>query len=189
MALIVIFPCLFPCNRDDARYLYVIGCGWFLAGAGNRGKAAEGATMTTEHDKRSEQQARYKLESIAEMVRALRKASDGEEVTIDGDGPYDEDGVRERIEESVLSVQVRSGWVNPGTEKFKAEEFELLLCTGGPAVRIVGELDEYGQPTEARIQHQDWGTPWTDYPATMPGDDDDEDDLLMEYCRVFYFGE
>lgn len=39
----------------------------------------------------------------------------------------------------------------------------VLLSTGGPALRIIGGLDEYGQPNEPRLQWQDWGTPWTDH--------------------------
>ena len=46
------------------------------------------------------------------------------------------------------------------------EEFEILLCTGGPACRIVGDLDESCQPSSARIEHQDWGTPWTELSRT-----------------------
>lgn len=95
----------------------------------------------------------------------------------------DEDEARQRIEEDPLSIQIRSGWISPG-EEFEPEEFEILLCTGGPAVRIVGELDQWNQPTTARIEYQDWFTPWMEY----HGDNVDHDALLT-YCRVFYFGE
>ena len=57
----------------------------------------------------------------------------------------------------------------------------ILLGTGGPATRIVCELDD-GEPTRARLQAQDWGTPWTDY---IGGDSE----TLLTYCRCFYFGE
>lgn len=56
----------------------------------------------------------------------------------------DEDDVRRAIEEDALSVQVRSGWHSPG-EKLEAAEYEVLLCTGGPAVRIVGALNRYNE--------------------------------------------
>ena len=72
-----------------------------------------------------------------------------------------EDEARERIDEDPLSVEVRSGWTTPG-EEMEAEEFCLLLSTGGPAVRIVGELDR-GQPTRAWLEVQDWFEPWTQY--------------------------
>jgi hypothetical protein len=89
----------------------------------------------------------------------------------------------QRIHEDPLSLQVRSGWHSPGFYS-SAEEFELLLGTGGPAVRIIGELDENGEPDRARLQTQDWGTQWTDY----TGDAISHDELLT-YCRCFYFGE
>jgi hypothetical protein len=95
----------------------------------------------------------------------------------------DEDEARERIQEDPLSVQVRSGWYSPGEADQKPEEFELLLSTGGPAVRILGELDEYGEPSRAWLEVQDWGTPWTHY--FEPG----VDDMLLEYAGHFYFGE
>jgi hypothetical protein len=97
------------------------------------------------------------------------------------DFKFDEDAAREEIQESPLSVQVRSGWHNPGEES-DAAEFEILLTTGGPALRIRGDLDEHKQPDRAWLEYQDWGTPWTQY-------FDVEQETLLEYCRCFYFGE
>lgn len=74
----------------------------------------------------------------------------------------DEDEARDRIMEDPLEVQVRSDWTNPG-EELTPSEFMVLLCTGGPAVRIVGELGQYGEPCRAWMEYQDWGTPWTQY--------------------------
>jgi hypothetical protein len=93
----------------------------------------------------------------------------------------------QRIHEDPLSVEVRSGWYAPTAnhlERQSPEEFYILLGTGGPATRIIGELNEHGEPTRARIQAQDWFKPWTDY----TGDAISQDDLLT-YCRCFYFGE
>lgn len=98
---------------------------------------------------------------------------------------FDEDDARQTIQEDPLSVQVRSDWYTLGaddTEKAPAE-FEILLCTGGPAVRIVGDLDS-GSPSHPRIQHQDWGTPWTEY---FPSSEQRE--ALQVYCEQFYFGD
>lgn len=89
----------------------------------------------------------------------------------------------QRINEDPLSLQVRNGWHNPG-ELGEPEEFEILLSTGGPATRIIGELDQHNQPCRARLQAQDWFTQWTDY----RGDAISQDQLLA-YCSVFYFGE
>lgn len=100
------------------------------------------------------------------------------------------DEARQAIEEDALSVQVRTGWHQPGTTREQTpEEFEILLCTGGPACRIVGTLDEYAHPETARLEVQDWFTPWTAMrPEVSPGNYDSEP-FLLAYARVFYFGE
>lgn len=92
----------------------------------------------------------------------------------------DEEDAHQRIQEDPLSVEVRSDWAIPG-EELTAGEFQILLCTGGPAVRIVGELDR-GQPVRAWIEYQDWGTPWTQYFGA-------DQDVLIRYASMFYFGE
>ena len=109
-----------------------------------------------------------------EMVQALKN---GEE--IDGQDPA------ERIQEDPLSVEVRSDWHSPGDENDKPTEYTILLCTGGPAVRIIGELDEHGQPETATIEYQDWFTPWERYSDTS----DEEDEALLTYAQQFYYGE
>jgi hypothetical protein len=92
----------------------------------------------------------------------------------------DEDEARERISEDPLEVQVRSDWTSPG-EPLEASEFCILLCTGGPAVRIRGELDR-GEPCRAWLEYQDWGTPWAQY-------FDASSKTLCEYAANFFFGE
>lgn len=70
-----------------------------------------------------------------------------------------EDEALEYIHSMPLSVEVRSNWESLG-EELEPSEFNILLCTGGPAVRIIGELDN-GTPSRAWLEVQDWGTPWT----------------------------
>ena len=123
------------------------------------------------------------MESISEMVEALDSTIAGETGTIGGEAFEDEDEVRERIQESALSVEVRSDWISPG-EEMKPEEFCILLTTGGPAARIVGDLDEYGQAESATLEHQDWGTPWTRLAIS-----EDEREALLTFASCFYFGE
>lgn len=115
------------------------------------------------------------LASIEEMIAGHTSATEA------GEG-YDE--ARDCITESVLSVQVRSGWCNPGAlgvEENTPEEYEILLSTGGPALRIWGHLDQYCQPTSAELQMQDWGTPWGRYPAPEA--------TLLAFAQFFWFGE
>lgn len=92
-----------------------------------------------------------------------------------------QDDARQRITDDALDVQVRSGWSSPGN--LEPEEFSILLCTGGPAVRIVGELDQYNQPCRAWIEYQDWFTPWTELIGDIPHSS------ILTYCQQFYFGE
>jgi hypothetical protein len=89
-----------------------------------------------------------------------------------------EDEAQTRIYEDPLSVQVRSDWTDPGATMV-AGEFMILLCTGGPAVRIVGELDDNGDPARAWMEFQDWGTPWTRYGAASQ-------DELVRYASYFF---
>ncbi len=99
------------------------------------------------------------------------------------EGCNDADDVRERVQESALSVEVRSGWSTDPAD-LKPEEFRILLTTGGPALQIMGELDDHGEPRRAWLECQDWGTPWTEY----HGDACSMDDVLA-FARCFSFGE
>lgn len=85
------------------------------------------------------------------------------------------------IQENPLSIEVRSGWRGIGDKPDGPVEFKILLVWGGPAVQIVGELNNY-EPSSPRIEYQDWGTPWTE----LRGDINRE--ALLTYCQQFYFG-
>jgi len=109
---------------------------------------------------------------------------------LDAGGEYDNevftaDEARERIEGMPLSIGVRCSEFRPIAEPLKADEYEILLSTGGPACRITGDLDEHGQADSAQIQWQDWGTLWTDWNAGSIEDDK----LLLHFAQQFYFGE
>lgn len=91
------------------------------------------------------------------------------------------------VQEDPLSVEVRSGWygvMGGSSSGEKPAEFCILLGTGGPASRIIGDLDEYGQPERPRFEYQDWGKPWTEARTTP-----EQDKIMLEYCGHFYFGE
>jgi hypothetical protein len=115
-----------------------------------------------------------------ENAEGLRELTDA--ATVDGDEMKDADAVRERIQESPLSVEVRSGWCASKAD-MTPEEFCILLSTGGPALRIMGELDEHGQPSRAWLEYQDWGTPWTHHYVEGLAD------ALLTFAQQFYFGE
>ena len=138
----------------------------------------------TEKD-RAREQAKCQLESIREMVRNLRTAdaarNKGAE---DAEDSYEI--ARQEIEEDALSAEVREDWHTPGGDA--DQEYRLLLCTGGPAVQVVGDLNKYHEPETAKLQYQeklqyqDLFTEWTDYPL-----DSDEEADVITYAQCFCF--
>jgi hypothetical protein len=138
-------------------------------------------------------QADAQLASIREMVEALKAAE-----------ASDDDDAREEAEraihEDALSVEARTGWLtlenwnnlkNPprNRERFDTlapSEFRILLCTGGPAVQIIGELSEHGEPEAEKIQlqGQDWFQPWQNAVIS-----DEDRQVLARYAQCFHFGE
>jgi hypothetical protein len=147
-----------------------------------------------------ESTARY----LAEMVAALECDYDRlEELSLKRSGDMDddekaelaalkacagacecesEDDARQRIQEDPLSIEVSGTWV-PG-ETPTADRAIILLGTGGPATRIVCELDHDREPCRARLEVQDWFQPWTEYRG-----DAISEEALLKYCACFYFGE
>lgn len=90
---------------------------------------------------------------------------------------FNEDDARQAILEHPLEIQVRSDWESPGTE-LRPTEYFVLLCTGGPEVRIIGGLNDRLEATDARLEHQDWGTLWTELPT-----EGEDDEALLEYVN------
>ena len=93
-----------------------------------------------------------------------------------------EDALRDLVREDPLSVQIREDW-HALDEVAGAAEYRILISTGGPALRMIGRLEGF-EPASARLQHQDWGTPWTDYISPGSGDW-----ALVWYASQFYWGE
>ena len=93
--------------------------------------------------------------------------------------------IRESILNSALSVEFRNGWYSDLYHlKGVSEpiEFKILLSWGGPALRIIGEIEE-NLPVNPKLQFQDWGTPWTDFEIK-----ENQQDALNWFCNCFYFG-
>ena len=93
-----------------------------------------------------------------------------------------QDELRESVLNSALSIEFRSGWYSSLDDELVPEEFKILLSWGGPALRVIGELNDYG-PVNPKLQYQDWGTPWTDFKIT-----EDQQEALNWFCNCFYFG-
>lgn len=109
------------------------------------------------------QQAELQYNCIVELLAAAQDAED----------PADE------LRQLPLSVTTRSAWGSAGSPLLPAE-YELLLCTGGPAVRVTGDLDDDFEPVTATMQHQDWGTPWTDFHTA-------DESKLLAFSSHFYY--
>jgi len=125
------------------------------------------------------------VECVCDMVASLQLAEESDEGTAEYDGEtLTAEQIQERIQEDPLSVEVRSDWHSPGSEDSTPSQYKILLSTGGPATQIIGELSEYGQPENARMQAQDWFTEWE---TTITSSE--QDDALLVYANQFYFGE
>lgn len=122
------------------------------------------------------QYAEMCVTNIREMIEALGAA---------GDDDRKREDAEQTIHEDPLSVEVRSGWytLDRDVDK-KPAEYNILLTTGGPAARIIGDLDEYGQPESARFEYQDWFMPWTEVRLKQ-----EDSAILLRYAQQFYFGE
>ena len=128
-------------------------------------------------------QAKAQLSSIVGLAKAQKAHENKEslpEEFIDEYGvEVDEDGrptelyfnVDDIIQDDPLSVTKSNG-------------YEVLLCTGGPAVRIVGDLNKWNEPASVELQAQGWSIPWEAVPTTT-----EEDEAMLTYVHTFYFGE
>jgi hypothetical protein len=128
--------------------------------------------MTNTTDDRAISQARSQLQAICELVAAydtLHKKGD------------DDSEVLDEIYGNPLGVSVRSDWQAPGSG-LEPSKYQLLLCWGGPAVRVVGDLDG-GDPVTAHLEYQDWFTQWQELPTSAK-----ETEALIDYARFFHFG-
>lgn len=127
--------------------------------------------MTTTEENRAQSQAEAQLDSIRRLVSELDEEN-GEDT-------------RRRIHEHPLNVQVRTNrFHDPQVEGIDPDEYMILLCTGGPAVRIVGELNEYNEPVSAEIQFQDWFEEWADL-----GISGADEETVIRYALQFWYGE
>ena len=103
-------------------------------------------------------------------------------VTCDEDYKKQEE-IKESILNSALSIEFRSGWTSNPND-IELEEFKILLTWGGPALRVIGELNHYKEPENIKMQYQNWGTCWTDFEIT-----ENQQEALNWFCNCFYFGE
>ena len=114
------------------------------------------------------------------MSHAIENAKSWAAQITEWASPDPSESALDEMQNAALELKVSGSWV-PGCTP-TAESYMILLSTGGPALRLVGDLNEYQEPVTARLEWQDWGTPWTPY------HDANESDLLI-FASQFYFGE
>ncbi|NCZ73920.1 MAG: hypothetical protein EBX65_00230 [Betaproteobacteria bacterium] len=136
----------------------------------------EGITCPFNRENTSEEEAREAWEDSGEVDAWEGRPAQWEEALsilnhAEGSRGYCDrvEAAEERIREDALSVEVRSDWTSSG-EKMTPAEFAIEIATGGPAVRIRGELDRHGEPDRAWLEVQDWFKPWTEYHGPNPSD-------------------
>ena len=115
---------------------------------------------------KTDEYAHNSIESIAGMVKKANSRNE------------------ERAEEGKTAIQENPLEIKTGKEFDGTRTYMILLGTGGPAARIIGELSEYDEPDSAEFQFQDWFEPWTTAQTTK-----EERETMIEYARHFYFEE
>lgn len=106
-----------------------------------------------------------------------------------------QDDIRERVQEMPLSVCWRCSTFSPvGETDFEPDEGEILLSTGGPALRIVVKLSSGKSAFDPELEWQDWGTKWTPVTYGSPNGDIPTDyalanEALEWFVSQFWWGE
>ena len=126
-----------------------------------RTNRADGSlTTTTDRLADARRNGLAHLETIEALLEALDQLQEDPDhpQEVEGETFEDEGQVLERLGELPLEVSHRAGWFPPG-EPGQADlaQVSILLTTGGPACRVLIDLEE----DTAQLQVQDWGTPWT----------------------------
>lgn len=95
-------------------------------------------------------------------------------------GEYEsQEDAEEAINETPLSIEVRSAWTTLDEGKLTPAEYRIVLCTGGPHVELVGELDSHNEPERVRVLYSDWGCHGELF--------DFDRDTLLEFAQFFQY--
>ena len=90
-----------------------------------------------------------------------------------------DDEILDYVRNVPLAIDVRSDWHPPGNPG-EGAEYQITMATGGPAVRIVGDLWR-GMPVNWTLEYQDWFTPW--HPLYV-----ENTDALEWFVGSFFYG-
>lgn len=142
-------------------------------------------TSTTTIERDQYEHARSNASGWFEEIRDAYRATKAARADDDGDETAEQ--IEERMQERPLAVTVRSEWETVGATLSPAE-YQILLTTGGPALRLYGELDDAEYPDTARLEMQDWGVPWREVWPCELSEMDEAREALMWFAHLFYFG-
>ena len=104
----------------------------------------------------------------------VKKEIAGQIKVLEGKDEKKAEAMREEIQSEALEAKTK-------TDFDGSKQYMILLGTGGPAMRIYGELNEYNEPETAEYQFQNWFTPWT------TADDSRDSADLLKYAQQYYF--
>lgn len=122
------------------------------------------------------------VEAHAAYLKLIEGETD-EVVLTTGESFDDAVEIADMVQECAMSVEVSSGWHQPGDlAAAKPIAFRILVTTGGPGFRVIGDIGPYGQAAHVRAEHQDWGTPWTEVDL-----DEEEQEALNWFAGLFYY--
>lgn len=110
----------------------------------------------------------------ADAERYCSSRFDNELIDLMNRAEDDDEQAREELEQMPLSIELESHRPNRSTC-----QFVILLGTGGPADRIVVEVDEHGAIETAEYEYQDWFQCWY-----APRQDRER---VMRFTQFFYF--
>ncbi len=129
--------------------------------------------------------ARAWIENITSLYHAYRKLSRGEaeEVEVEGNRFDSEEELLEYCTELPLGVSVRGTWHAPGDTEtaIVPVAYQVLLTTGGPGLRLIGDLDSDRIPVSVRVEYCDWGVPWTEWTGYA------DEEALLWFVELFWW--
>ena len=142
--------------------------------------------MTLSQTKKENHALNNALAHLEEMVKNFEEISHLNSLNTTEEEENRIEEITQEVLNSALSLEFRNGWYSDlyhlkgVTEPI---EFKILLSWGGPALRIIGKIEE-NFAVNPKLQFQDWGTPWTDLQIKS----ENQQDALNWFCNCFYFG-
>lgn len=94
--------------------------------------------------------------------------------------------INDTIKNNILSLLVRSSWRTPEKKPdINIQEYQIMLFSWERGVRVTGNLDAFGIPVRAVLQYRSsLNEPWRVFYQNT-----EDQDILLDYTRVFWYGD